>query len=699
MSHRRPARAALSLFLAVWAAAAAAPPSLAAEAPAYTMTLVAQSPFTTVKDPVLTLSVRITNAGGEPATELSIGLTIGDPIRSRDAYERFLGGADVGGALASIDLPQKGRLAPGQTRTFTIEQDLSATGVSSTDSLVYPAQVQVRAGGVAIAVLNTPLVTVVRRPEVPLRTAWWMELAAPPAFDPTGVLVDRSFEAAIAPEGWIGSEIEALRRIVTDPARHVQVDVAIEPAVIDQLERMAQGYPRADGTKVAADTDGARHAADLLRVLRELATSPEIQWSAMGFSAPVIPSLLSSGLPDDLDRQAAAGAAALGTVGITPTGLVARPPGGELNDASINALLSRGASTILADADTVARPTQDKGFAPLPTAEIPAGAIGTADLVLPDPGTQALVEDPAVMADPVLAAQSVFGELATIWRESPVPASPTVRGVALALPAGLTPGLWGPLTRRIADAPFLKTVRAQDLVREVSPRGPLEQLRDPSAAAFTHTYTQGIRTERRDVEAYRSMLVTPSPVPDRLDLDLLYAESGAYLGSGEFTGRAWIDHVTTTTGAVFERVGPPPAGPTGSTQVFTFTSKRGTVPVQMGDPGATPLRVVVQLRSAWFRFPDGSIKTVVLSHPNQVVSFQVEATAGSQGHTIQLLVRAPQPSGRPIDQHALVVRTAAVNRFALFITAAAALGLVILWTRRLVRSRRSPRAEAGPDAG
>jgi hypothetical protein len=698
MSHHRTARAALSLSLAVWAVTAAAPPSRAAEAPSYTMTLVAQSSFTTVKDPILTMSVRITNAGGEPATGLSVGLTIGGPIRSRDAYERFIRGGDVGVALATLDLPQKGDLAAGQTRTFSIAQDLSAVGVSTVDSLVYPAQVQVRTHGVAIAALNTPLVTVVRRPEMPLRTAWWMELTAPPAFDPAGMLVDRSFEAAIAPEGWIGSEVEALRRIVTDPTRHVEVDVAIEPAVIDQLSRMAGGYQRADGTKVAAGTDGARHAADLLGTLKDIATSPEIQWSAMGFSAPVIPSLLSSGVPDDLDRQAAAGAAALGTVGITPTGLVARPPGGELNDASISSLLSRGASTILADADTVARPTQDKGFAPLPVAEVAAGPIGTADLVLPDPGTQALVEDPDVAADPVLAAQAVFGELATIWRESPVPAPPTVRGVALALPAGLAPGVWGPLTRRIADAPFLRTVRAQDLVQEVSPRGPLERLRDPSAAAFTQAYTEGIRTERRDVEAYRAMLVTPSPVPDRLDLDLLYAESGVYLGSGEFTGRAWIDHVTTTTGAVFERVGPPPAGPAGNTQVFTFTSKQGTVPVQMGDPGATPLRVVVQLRSAWFRFPDGSIKTVVLTHPNQVVSFHVEATAGSQGHTIQLLVRAPQPSGRPIDQHALVVRTAAVNRFALIITAVAALGLVILWTRRLIRSRRSG-TERGRDAG
>ncbi len=699
MSDHRTAHGALSLFLAACTVLAVASFGAAAAAPAYTMTLLVQTPFTTVKDPLLQVSVRISNSGGEPAAGLSVGLVIGQPIRSRDAYDRFVRGGTVGSILTTLDFPQKGSLAPGQTRTFAIRQDLSMTGVTATDSLVYPAQVQIRSNGVAIDALNTPLVHIVRKPEVPLRTAWWAELTAPPAFDPAGVLVDRSFEAAITPDGWIGAQVEALRRMVEDPSRDVEIDVAIEPAVVDQLARMADGYTRVDGTKVAAGTDGARRAADILTVLRELAATPKIQWSAMGFSAPNIPSLVSSGLSDDLDRQAAAGAATLNTIRITPTGLVARPPGGELSDASITALVSRGASTILADADTVVRLPQDKGFAPLPTAEVDAGTIGTADLVLPDPGTQALVEDPALQADPVLEAQTVLGELATIWRESPVPAPPTVRGIALALPAGLPAGLWGPLTRRIADAPFLRTMTAQELVREVTPRGPLETLRDPSAATFTRTYAEGIRNERRDVQAFRAMLVDPSPVPDRLDLDLLYAESGVYLGDGEFVGRAWVDQVTTTTRAVFERVGPPSEGPTGNTQVFTFTSKEGTVPVRMGDPGPTPLRVVVQLRSAWFRFPDGSVQTVVLDRPNQVVTFRVEATAGSQGHSIQLLVRAPPPSGRPIDQHALVVRTAAVNGFALMITVAAALGLVLLWTRRLVRSRRRPPPEASTDAG
>ena len=81
-------------------------------------------------------------------------------------------------------------------------------------------------------------------------------------------------------------------------------------------------------------------------------------------------------------------------------------------------------------------------------------------------------------------------------------------------------------------------------------------------------------------------------VAEQLDRDLLYAEAGVYVGQ-ERTGRAWFDQVHTVTHGVFSRP-PPPDG----RQMFTFTSSAGTIPLQMGDPGPTPLKVVVQLQSA-----------------------------------------------------------------------------------------------------
>jgi hypothetical protein len=102
----------------------------------------------------------------------------------------------------------------------------------------------------------------------------------------------------------------------------------------------------------------------------------------------------------------------------------------------------------------------------------------------------------------------------------------------------------------------------------------------------------------------------------------------------------------------------------------------------MSDPGATPLTVVLQLRSAQFRFPDGNEQTVTLTEPNQVVSFAAAATTSGRS---QILVVVRSPSGRKIQQQVLVVRTTAVSRIALIITIAAAIVLAGLWARRYIR--------------
>lgn len=691
MSILRAARAALAFTFVATACLLAAPAANAQE-PTVELTLVAQTPFTTLPtDPRLRVVVQAKNPTTQAFTDLSVEITVGQAIRSRDQYETTLRDGPGEIPLFAVPFPQGGTLEPGQTRGFSIRLDVGAYGVDPADSLVYPSRIDLLSGGTPLAGLNTPIVNIVRTPEQPVRLAWWAEVTAPPAFDPQGRLADGSFEAALAPEGTLGAEVEALRAMATDPKRGDPIDVAIQPSVLDQLQRMADGYTRLDGSSVPAGKDGAAEAAAVLASLRAIAQAPGVQISAMPFSAPAIPSLLSNGLSSDLARQRIAGDALVRSVlGIAAAPEVTRPPFGALDDASVGALVQAQGTTILADAATVDRPLQPNGFAPLPTASLTTPSGNTAQLVLPDPDTEALLQDPTLLSDPVRAAQAVFAEMATIWRESPVPGdqpdgTPTVRGIALALPTGLPAGLWGPLTRRLADAPFLQPQFAQEFVAQVNPPGPPATLTVPSQVAFSKTYSEGIRDERRDVDAYRSMLTETSDLPDQMDRDLLYAESGVYLGeTGEQIGRAWIDQVHTQTEAIFSQVRPNTA------QRFTFTSAVGTIPLQMGDPGPTPLKIIVQLRSAWFSFPDGPTQIVTLTRPNQVVSFRVEAAAGGQAHSIQLLVRSP--SGRPLDQpQTLIVRTAAVNRIALLVTLAAALGLVVLWTRRLIRVRGSRR--------
>ena len=663
-----------------------APSPVAAQEPVASLVLRAQTPITTLDESDVAITIRAENLGDETLEELSVGFIVGQEIRSRVDYESSL--VDGPGVdLIYLDtFMQDGELQPGEARHFSISVDLNEIdGVSDVDSLVYPARVDLRSAGTQIATLDTPLVHLVRKPEVPIDLSWWAEFDAPIAFDPDGRLADPEFEAAIAPEGGLTQQVTALRAAVgaDDGSRggSVAVDLVVVPAVVDQLVRMADGYERVNGDAVAADQPPATHAAALLESLRTLVGDRGVDLVATPFSAPLLPSLASGGLGSELEHQSEMGDRILADhLGEQPVTTTARPPRGALDDPSLQWLADRGATTVLAQADTIERPPQPNDFAPLPTATVTTAGGADLDLVLPDPGVQGLLSDPVLLADPVRTGQAVLGELATIWREQPVPGlqldgTQTVRGVAVALPASLPPAAWAPLVRRLAEAPFLRPSSAAIVSERVHPVQ--EGLTvTPSLERFPREYVEAIRQERRSVAAYRSMLGGPSPQPARLDRNLLYAGAGEFV-SDPITGRRWYDQVNTVTRSIFQAVLPDVQ------QEFLLTSSEGSIPLRMGDPGPIPLTVQVVLRSASFEFPDGAEQTTTLEGPDEILAFDVVAkVAGPQ--SIRVKIRAP--SGRDLgDDQNLAVRTTAVNDMALWITLGAGVLLLLLWSRRLVR--------------
>ena len=672
MTISRAARGLLAFAIFLIATLVDAPAGHAQGSEQVTLTLVSQTPWNTLKDPVLELAVRADNARAEAIGDLTLGVTIGSAVRSRTAYESSLTeGPDL--PIFAVTDTEEDVVDPGGTRRFRTSVDLSTIGgISRTDSLIYPMRIDLRSAGIQVAVLDTPVIVLVRIPEVPLLISTTIELTAPPALDPEGRLVDTAFEASIAPTGSLAAQVAALARLASG-TQISPVDLVIQPSLLDQLTRMADGYERTDGTTVEEDTDGAANAAAVLEDLRRAVSSPLIHVSAMPFSAPTIPSLIASGLSTDLATQQAAGRELVQTIlDVQPGSTVARPPEGALDDAAVSALAALGATTILGDADTVERPPQPNEFAPPPTATLAVGG-QSIDLVLPDAATQALLAQPGMLDDAVRAAQATIGELATIWQEQPVPSQP--RGISLLLPAGMPARFWGAFLGRLAAAPFLRRVAATDLVAQVPPPAAPSVIAAPAIERFSSTYVEDIKHARRDLLAFRSMLVESTPLPDRLGLSLLYAESAVYLGN-EAAGQAWIDHVNVVTQDVFSRAVPD------TSQVFTFLSETASIPLRMGDPGELPIRFTLQLRSNRFRFPDGDQQVVTLTQPNQIVTFEATALAAGQG-TIQVVLRAP--SGRAIRQTALTVRSRSVNRIALIVTGVAALVLIALWSRRLFR--------------
>lgn len=667
----RTARGLFAIAISLVTTLVAAPSGNAQGTASATLTLVSQTPWNTLADPALELAIRADNEGATAIGDLTLGVTIGSAVRSRTVYESSLTDGP-GLPIFATAIPEKGTLEPGSSRRFrTPPLDLSTVGeISTGDSLVYPLRVDLRSGATQIAAVDTALIFLVRTPEAPLLISTTIELTAPIAFSPDGRLADSSFEAAIAPKGTLGAEVAALDRMAGESFG--AIDVVVEPALLDQLSRMADGYERVDGSTVANETGPAADAATLLSQLRHTVTSPSVHVTAMPFAGPTIPSLLASGLSSDLSAQLATGRDAVRQIlGIEPGFAVVRPPGAALDDAAVEALTGLGASTLLVNADSVARPPQPNDFAPLPTASLDVDG-RTVALVLPDPGTQALLSQPSFLADPVRAAQAMLGELATIWREQPVPSQP--RGIAISLPAGLPSRFWGAFLGRLSSAPFLEPMSAAGLAARIPPPAP-SSLAILATDRFSPEYVEAVKRERRDLLAFRSMLVQPSLVPDRLSRDLLYAESAAYLGN-EDVGRAWIDFVNTQTHDLFSHAVPD------TSQTFTFLSNSASIPLRMSDPGDLPITFTVQLRSNRFRFPDGDRQRVTITEANQIVTFTATALAAGQG-TIQVILRAP--TGRPIQQTTLTVRSTSVNRIAVAVTVAAALVLVALWSRRLFK--------------
>ena len=146
-------------------------------------------------------------------------------------------------------------------------------------------------------------------------------------------------------------------------------------------------------------------------------------------------------------------------------------------------------------------------------------------------------------------------------------------------------------------------------------------------------------------------------------------------------GEPWLASVGATTQAGFDAVTPIVS------PEFTFTSSEGTIPIVMGDPGPTPLRVTVVLDSSDFSFPDGNRQDVLVDRPGVRVDFRVEATTSGQ-NPIVIGVRAP--NGTQITSTTVVVRTTTVNHIALLVTIGAGLGLLALYSRRWFRRRTNP---------
>jgi hypothetical protein len=676
MRSLRGPRLALCLLSILWIA----PPLHAQEPPSALIRLVGQTAWTTPEEPLLRITLRITNEGESTITGPVVGWTLGPKVTSRVQYEIALEEGPVFPASAET-VPVLADLAPGASKEVKIRIDTSETGgIDQADSGVYPLQLELRSQDQPIAAVTTAAIHIVQRPQKPVLFSWWTEVATPVAFGPDGTLIDNGFEEMLGSRSGVVAQVDAIAHLLrTDPSG-TPIDLVISPAALDQLRQAKDGYERSDRTSVAADGLAPRVAAQTLEKLVEIADDSRARLYAMPFAAPRLPALLSAGLrPHLLDQWRMGDEAFERILGERPDPRVARPPGLAFDQASVDLLEARGVTTILGAAGSVERPPQPNDFAPPPASSLRTASGASLSLLLPHPGTQALLADAELREDPVLAAQAVLGELATIWRERPVPDDETVRGLALDLFPDLPAGIWDQMLPRLAGAPFLDPIHVAGLPLGIRPRPLLATLETAPPEGFSPEYADDLAVMAGRLSAFGSIVEEPSSDVDRLRRSMLYAEASQYIGN-EGSGRIWINAVDGMIDRTFSRLTPD------TTRRLTFTSRSAKIPLSLGDPGHRVLNVRVELASSRVAFLDGNTRSVRLDRANQVISFKVELKAAGPSN-VDVFVTAPD--GAVLSHSVLRLRSTAVNPTALVITIGAGLVLVGLWSRRLFR-RRSP---------
>lgn len=646
--------------------------------------LLEQTPWNTPETPMVALSFRATNLTDQTLRTLTIGLTLFGPVLSRTSYEEsLLADPDPPVVVEAETLARERSIEPGGSRVFELELTLDAAGIDQANSGIYPLKVDLRSDGVSLAAIRTPVINLVRTPEQPLTLSCTLVLHQPIAFRPDGVFTTTALEDELAPGGRLAGQTRALAELAATGA--AAVDVAVSPVLLTQLARMRDGYAviGPDGLReVEQGKGGAALAGAALASLRAAMASSQIELSALPFAAPQIPSLISGGLARDLDVQLVHGRDVAGAfLQATPDPTVLRPPGGALNEITLDALDERGVSVLLLDAGTVETPLQPLGFAAPPVTSLreDGGIVG----ILPDPAVAALLASPLVAQDPVLGAQAVIGELAAIWQEQPGQA----RGLAMVLPESLDlpGGFYGLLVRGVAAAPWLHPVTARDLVAAFPPGNP-NALAVSAPASFSSTYVDELKQTRRRIDVYRSMLVDESLEPDRLDTELLLAESGDFL-QDPTAGFTFVSAASSRLDGVFGAVRAD-AG-----DIVTLTSRSGAnIPVRVTSDAEERLRVEVMLVSQHL-IGSPRQELVLDAGVTRTLTFDVDLkTTGRFPVLVQVVAPGgrrctPDPNPCVIEETSVVVRSTAYNRVALIITIAAALVLVIAWARRFLPRR------------
>jgi hypothetical protein len=638
------------------------------------LVLVRQTPWV---PPGGTFALRVRVDDAPDDAELRVALH--DRVRTRSAFARSLEGTGLRARLTGseavpleqIDVGDDGarevRLATG---TITGEQPIVTLGADAEG--VYPVVVDLLDGDGEL--LDRLVTHLIRLPdpdpdEHPLGAVVVLPLHAPPSHTaPSEIDV-----AALAP---LDITVDAL-------VAHPGVPLTLVPT------------PEALAAAVDADPAAAARLAEAVNG-REVLAAPWIRLDPVAWDA--------GGLDAELADQHEAGSSALTTVlGAAPDERVAVVGPGSGVDG-VAAAVASGARTVVVPADdlepldgdvfpvTLTRPF----LVPTEAGDEP----GTVTAVVAD---AALANHPGATDDPVLDAHRLLADLAVLALDAPV--SPRVAVAVLDDDTAADPAFLEALLTALAQppragaAPLVRATTVTDAIDEVEPAGAeggadaedrlvrsfAEDLGEPVGVTALR---DDLRTAAADVASYRSVFGPTDGLATEVS-ELVLTAGASSLGAGD--RRALLDAGIEALRVELRGIHGPPR------QRVTLTAREGQVQLVLGNDTARAADVTVQLRGDRLEFPDHPGRRLeVRLAPETTTRVDLDVRARSSGDA-PLDLRIISPDGRlELAASRVTVRTTAVSGVGVVLMGAAALFLVVWWTRTILRERGTPRRRRHP---
>jgi hypothetical protein len=197
-------------------------------------------------------------------------------------------------------------------------------------------------------------------PPVDLATVWPLALGV--QRDARGVVTGESLERAVIPDAEEEGSLYAFLTLA-DSLPDWHFTLAVEPLLLTQIQDMADGYTRSQGSEqeeVGQEDQPAVFASQALTAFRTVAGLDSVQVIPMPFASPHLPLLAAEDWPDGLEQMQLGKSQLVEHLQLAATPDAAYPPGLELTTESLGYFSGASIDYALAAAETV------EGLAELP---------------------------------------------------------------------------------------------------------------------------------------------------------------------------------------------------------------------------------------------------------------------------------------------------------------------------------------------